>query len=242
MTFPILIRKLHKWIGLVVGIQILLWVSGGVIMSVFDIEEVRGNHNKATQEVVPLSGPAITYDAGALLRDLERQGQGTSELRLLNWRGQPVWRIKVDGREALISARSGERLTPIGEQDAVSLAVKDFAGAPDISRVTLIEAPLGEIRGRDLPLWQVQMADPENTRIYVSPDNGRVVARRNDTWRLYDFFWMLHIMDYEERQDFNNPLLVTAAGVAWVMAFSGLALLIWMLFKRDIPAWRRRRS
>ncbi len=242
MKFPILVRKLHKWVGLVVGIQILLWVTGGVVMSVFDIEEVRGNHNRAKQESVPLADSRVTYGAQDLLRDLARAGHSTDELRLLQWQGQPVWRVEANGREALISATSGERLTPLGKEDAMALARLDFSGPGEIRKVTLIETPLSEIRGRDLPLWQVQMADPENTRIYVSPDNGRVVSRRNDTWRLYDFFWMLHIMDYQERKDFNNPLLVTAAGVAWVMAFTGMALLIWVLFTRDLPSWRRRRK
>ena len=37
-------RKAHKWLGFVVAIQILLWISGGVVMSVLPIEKVRGKH------------------------------------------------------------------------------------------------------------------------------------------------------------------------------------------------------
>ncbi|MFT6661534.1 MAG: exosortase/archaeosortase [Maricaulis maris] len=53
-----------------------------------------------------------------------------------------------------------------------------------------------------------------------------VTARRNDTWRVFDFFWMLHIMDYEERENFNNPLLITASVFALVTVLAGLLLLV----------------
>ncbi|MDP0971870.1 hypothetical protein Q6294_33595, partial [Klebsiella pneumoniae] len=55
---------------------------------------------------------------------------------------------------------------------------------------------------------------------------GDVLEHRNKTWRLFDFFWMLHIMDYSGRQDFNNPLVVSAAVGGFWLALSG----IWLLF------------
>ena len=40
---------------------------------------------------------------------------------------------------------------------------------------------------------RVDFADGEGTRLYISTSTGEVIARRNDVWRFYDFFWMLHI-------------------------------------------------
>ena len=34
--------RIHKWVALIVGLQIVLWVAGGVVMSVIPIEQVRG--------------------------------------------------------------------------------------------------------------------------------------------------------------------------------------------------------
>ena len=42
---------LHKWIGLIVGVQVLFWVAGGVVMTVLPIEKVRGEHHLA--EIAP---------------------------------------------------------------------------------------------------------------------------------------------------------------------------------------------
>ena len=41
----------------------------------------------------------------------------------------------------------------------------------------------------------------------VDAGSGEVTAVRHDRWRLFDWFWMLHIMDYDERSDFSTPLL-----------------------------------
>lgn len=49
---------------------------------------------------------------------------------------------------------------------------------------------------------------------------------RTDMWRLFGFFWMLHIMDYKERENFNHPLLISAAGLALITVLAGLVLLI----------------
>ena len=95
-----------------------------------------------------------------------------------------------------------------------------------------------ESRGHDLPVWQVNFDDSRHTTVYVSPQTGAVVGRRNSIWRVYDFFWMLHIMDYSERDNFNNPLLVTAAVIGWLLATSGLWLVVtWLMRKR-----RRKRT
>lgn len=51
-----------------------------------------------------------------------------------------------------------------------------------------------------------------------------MLARRNRIWRLYDFFWMLHIMDYDERENFNNPLIRAFAATGLLFALSGLFL------------------
>jgi Na+-transporting NADH:ubiquinone oxidoreductase subunit F len=39
----IFLRKLHKWVGLAIGIQLLLWVSSGVMMAQLDPDRVSGS-------------------------------------------------------------------------------------------------------------------------------------------------------------------------------------------------------
>jgi hypothetical protein len=84
----------------------------------------------------------------------------------------------------------------------------------------------GEVRDHEGRLWRVDTDDTQDTTVYLSAQTGEVLYHRNKTWRLFDVFWMLHIMDYTGRKNFNNPLVVTAAiGGLW-LALTG----IWLPF------------
>ncbi|MCP2775214.1 hypothetical protein, partial [Salmonella enterica] len=74
-------------------------------------------------------------------------------------------------------------------------------------------------------MWQVDFNDAAGTSLYIDAQDASVLERRNDTWRVFDVAWMLHIMDYTGREDFNHPLIVTFAIAGLWMALSGLWLL-----------------
>ena len=230
-----LLSQIHKLIGLVVGVQVLLWISGGLVMSSIDIRHVRGEHHVAVNRPVPLPDDVLP----SALAGLESGAREVVLRRLLD--GTVAEVSFLDGRKALYDAASGAVLSPLNENWARRLAAMDYAGPETISSVALLERD-PPIEYRDsLPVWQVTIDDNDKTRLYFSPQTGRLIARRNDTWRLFDFFWMLHIMDYKERTDFNHPLLVASAGMGLALALSGLALLFWRLRRRDLSWIVRRR-
>ena len=39
----VFLKKLHKWVGLLIGIQVLIWALSGFIVSVLDPEKVSGD-------------------------------------------------------------------------------------------------------------------------------------------------------------------------------------------------------
>lgn len=222
----IFFRKFHKWLGLIIGLQLLLWVVGGFVMSFFNIEQVRGEDRIAEQTMADLSQPlGITAAEAITLVDINAE-----QVVLKSWLSKPVWLVTGKESKALVDAVQGELITPLTESTARQVAEADFLGEEPVEKVSLITEPVGEARGKTYPLWQVIFSDDDETRIYVSQQSGEVVARRNNTWRLFDFFWMLHIMDYDERTDFNNPLLVFAALLAILMSISGLYLVLKLTF------------
>jgi hypothetical protein len=66
-----------------------------------------------------------------------------------------------------------------------------------------------------------------------------VTARRSTLWRVFDFLWSLHIMDFENHEDFNTPLLIVATALSLVMIIAGIVLFPSRL---GYKAWRRRRK
>ena len=165
--------------------------------------------------------------------------------------GQPAERLELGGTPAgpAVVARAGKKAVrlsartgdpwPVDEAEARDIARRDQPGAPAVTSSERLErsAPV-EYRGRPLPAWSVELADPDRTRVYVDAHTGEVTARRNGTWRTYDFLWGLHIMDYREHEDFRHPLLIGAAGLTVATAVTGLVL--WGA--RWWRVWRQRRQ
>lgn len=231
MRLPTILSFLHKWIGLIIGIQIVLWISGGVVMSWFPIEDVRGEHNIAEQAPVPIRAGASYLSASDAVA---RAGfTEASQVTARQWLDRIVYEVQGD-RFALVDAMTGEVLSPLDEDRARAVAMADFSGDAPITSAALLSETNVEYRG-PVPVWRFDFGDADETHLYVSPERGRIVARRNATWRLYDFFWMLHIMDYENRENFNNPLVVSAAITAFIMVLMGVGLLFYRLRLRD---WR----
>ena len=46
----------------------------------------------------------------------------------------------------------------------------------------------------------------------------------NTAWRAWDFLWMLHIMDYDDRDDIGTWLLKLFSVLALTTAIAGIAL------------------
>lgn len=238
------VARIHLWAGLLLGFQVVIWMSSGVVMSWFHIRQVRGEHNIAPAPETPLNGGAFYLAPARLLEQPDAEGAQRITLRFLL--EQPVYEVRTASGPRLFDALTGARLDPLPEATARAVARRDFRGRGRIASAALLDAPNSEYRGV-VPVWRVEFTDSERTRIYVSPVTGEVTARRNAVWRLYDFFWMLHIMDYDARTDFNNPLIRTASATGLVFALSGLVLVLlrlgagrYLIDLRKLARFRRR--
>ena len=62
IRWPLLVRRTHKWLALVVGVQALLWTLTGFYMVVVHIDTIHGDHLVRA----PVTQP---FDLAGLLRD-----------------------------------------------------------------------------------------------------------------------------------------------------------------------------
>jgi hypothetical protein len=136
----------------------------------------------------------------------------------------------------MVDAVTGEMLSPLSAQTIESLATSYYAGTGGVERAERIQETPVEARGKRAPLWRVDFDDAFDTTLYLDPDTGTLVARRHRWWRVYDTFWMLHLMDYgDERDDVNNELLRLVAMGSAVAALAGVGLLFYS-FRRRLGA------
>ena len=224
--------RIHYWAGLILALQIVLWMASGVVMSWFQLSLVRGEHALAPPP--PSALPSLEAAAPALAAAQNMGPIISAEIR--SWLDRTVIEVtRPEGARALYDLQTAQPLSPLSRENAERVANADFTGPEPIEQLALMDTPPHEYRG-SRPVWRADFADGLHTRLYISPETGEVVARRNWVWRFYDFFWMLHIMDYQERENFNNPLIKGAALAGLVFTLSGVALLFfrWRRYAAEI--------
>lgn len=232
------LRKLHKWLGLIVALQLVLWTVSGTLFAWLDHHEVSAEHSVRAVEPVVLA-PTIALVEPASWVSAPASGD-LIEVRLASLLDQWVWRVETTQGVTLRSATTGESLQ-LGEPLIRELATRHYNGNGRLSSIAF--HPTSTLETRDsAATWEARFDDERQTTFYFAADDGRLVETRNSTWRLFDFFWMLHTMDYAGRDNFNNPLVITVGFAALWLALSGLLLLFKSFRSNDfafLTAWRR---
>ena len=227
--------KVHKWLALLMAIQILFWFVSGLFFAVVPIEQVRSEHMIAETRPAPI---AFDVAAAGLQRIGASSAAAGERVELRTMMDRPVALVSArDGRPRLYDLISGRQLSPISAALAVAIAERDHVGGDRAVAVAPVTQASPEYRGA-LPAWRVDFTGENEVSFYVASDTGAVSARRSTLWRVYDFLWSLHIMDFKNHVDFNTPLLIAATALALAMIVTGIILFPSRL---GYNAWKRRR-
>lgn len=228
--------QIHKWLALVVGLQVVGWVLGGLVMTAIPIERVRSEQHNASFQASPLPAEGLVgYAVAARAMGIE-----PVEATLRSTLRGPLWVLKdAGGATHVVDAVTGRHVTPLPATEARLLAGTQYQGKgqPAVPRWFAV-AP--QEAGKPGPVWRVDFDDAEKTSFYISPETGEVVSRRSDVWRLYDMFWRIHILDFRTGDNFNNPLVIAMAALTLPVAITGL-ILLWIRLGRDLKAVLARR-
>lgn len=166
----------------------------------------------------------------SVLHQLPQKVDSINSLQLITILQKPFYSITYysGGKlsKLLADAETGTVRQPITKEEAVQIAAANFNGEPTLKSVEYLTTTNGhhEYREKPLPAWAVTFEHPTNSTIYISADFGKVESFRNNKWRLFDFLWMMHTMDYKERDNFNNWLLRCFALFGLVTILSGFVL------------------
>lgn len=220
-------RQLHLWLSLLLSLQLLAWFGSGLVMSVLPIKEVRGDHLKKP-------APEVEWHQARFSPAQLTALHPGAQLSLTQRGTVPVYQLQHGEKLMYFSALDGSRLEALSENEVKTLATARYNGNGTLKNSTLLSALPLEARGLSLPLWQVQFQDADNTVFYLEPVLGQLLRVRTDNWRLFDFVWMLHIMDYRERDNFNNLLLIISSASALLFTLSGIWLLVLTLGRKRL--------
>ena len=222
----VLSRRTHKWLALIVGVQALIWTLSGLYMTAVHIDVIHGDHFIRRTEPKAVSATNLVSPVVAATAF-----PGATSVKLSRFIHRPVYAVKTSAGERLVDARTGHRLPPPSRGQIREAAEHWFTGPEKLASLTLIDDNPDEIRGRKPPLWRADFEGWNKPTLYLSPTTGELVSRRHELWRVFDFLWMLHIMDYEMRDNVNNWLLRGFTLLAFTTVLSG-AWLLWFAFPR----------
>jgi hypothetical protein len=224
-SFHYRIRKTHRYLGLILGIQFLFWTIGGIYFSWSNMDEIHGDLNRSPSSIISTDSSFIS--PSVVIEKMKVAGQTAHsiyELKIIQLSGKPFYQLlmkeklildhanhskKAEFKVQLANAITGELRGPLNESEAIQIAKDGFIGSTIIREVKLLTETSShhEYRSGPLPAYAISFEHPSKATVFVATELGTIQKIRNDKWRIFDFLWMLHTMDYQGRDNFGNILL-----------------------------------
>ncbi|WP_210462823.1 PepSY domain-containing protein [Rufibacter roseolus] len=242
------IRKFHRYFGVILGIQFLFWTLGGLYFSWNDIDKVHGDHLRKEKRYLPAALNLVSPQIP--LRELQATTDVDSinSIQLVEVLGLPTYQIRYYSKEdttqnaqpgdahggghavasskvQLANATTGQLMAPLNKETAVQVALNNVVAPAQVEKVEYLAEVSGhhEYREKPLPAWAVTFSEP-NCTVYVSAELGTFQAIRHNQWRMFDFLWMLHTMDFQTRDNIGNLLLKAFSFFGLITVLSGFVL------------------
>lgn len=172
----------HRWIGIATCLLLAMWVFSGLVMlyvpypSLTQAERMEGLGPINWTVVLPQPPTILRADSSGSPRAFVLE-QGLDG---------PVWRIRSDQGEKVISARTGDAEGPVDRAGAREIAARFArAGVTGITEIERDQWTVGNGFDRFRPLWKVETDTADGRVLYISKKTGAVVQ---DTRRI-ERFW-----------------------------------------------------
>ena len=215
-------KKIHKWVSLFVGLQLIIWLGTGLYFKLMDHDKSTGNINRK-----PIAVTAQLSDF-ELFPVAQLQTPFLQQLTLIWIQNHPYYLAIIEQqahsyqrqKSILFDASTGQR-HQLNEAVVADIAQSSYKGNAEFSSIQLLSPPIDELANQQNKVWRVDVVDEYNTSIYVSNISGRIVSHVTDDKRLRDLMFKLHFMDYGNEGHFNNWQIVLFAILALLLSITG---------------------
>jgi len=225
------LRKSHKWLAFFAGIQILVWSISGLYMTLIDIEIIHGDHLVKIYPSRAISPTKLV----PINQSVIEQHPNIQSVTLSQYFDQVVYEVKLKSNQIILDATTGKLKAPLSKEIINQQADQIYAGVASINDIKLLPASPVEIGGSKQPVWKVSYDDWLDSTLYFHPQTGQLVKKRTDLWRIFDFFWILHIMEFAGSSGFEGFLFRFFSITSLLMALFGSGLLYYRLKRGQNP-------
>jgi hypothetical protein len=225
-------RKIHRYLGVFIGIQFLFWTLGGVYFSWNNMDDVHGETllKQEKNYIKDLNFSVVQKVIDSL--KTEAIIDSVIAVDLMEAFGKPMMVFKYfEGghlKIQLIDAETGKLRPAFSGQECLELVEQQLKEPIPIIKALFLDKHTTddhhEYRGKPLPAYAFTLDHPTNTTIYVSTELGQITSVRNNNWRRFDFLWMLHTMDYNTRDHITNWVLRIFSILGILTVLSGFYL------------------
>ncbi|RYD94071.1 MAG: hypothetical protein EOP61_22370, partial [Sphingomonadales bacterium] len=237
------IFALHRWVGVTLGLLMLLWCVSGVVMIWNPYPSITlGGRDYRAEGLSPITAP----DRITLPTIPDTAEVSSARIEMLG--GRPVmalsWSEGEEGKSGLYDFATAAPITGISEADALAVARTyverhKLKGAPSyIQSIERDEFMVAGYFNQRRPFHQVALNDPEDTILYISQKTGELSQRTTGSQRVWTWLGAIpHWLFFTELRR-NGPLWTQI--IIWT-SLAGCFLTITGLFA-GIRQLRRRKS
>jgi hypothetical protein len=213
------IRKTHRYLGVFLGLQFLIWTISGLYFSWTNIDKIHGDHFRKEQ-------PKLFEFDGLMSPSLLEVNQKIKTISLRTINSEPFYFIN---NSKLFNAKTGKMKHGISKDEALSISQNYIKKEMQVKDIRLIKKVNNhnEYREKLLPAYVISYKGSDALNVYISQIDGRFQTVRHKKWRWFDFLWMTHTMDYEGRDNINTLTLRIFSLLGLITVLSGF--LLWFI-------------
>jgi hypothetical protein len=221
-----LIRKAHRWLGLIFSVTILMSAGSGVIHNVMTRTQAPPPSARPSGAGLDLAKIKVGADEAA--GKIPAAAQGVSAVNVRNIGGEPWYQVYLKNERAAqyVSAVDG-RVDPAQDELYAAEIASAFLGGSKVTKTDFLTAFNSEYINifRLLPVYRFDADDKLHTRVYVSTTTGSV-TRHTDDQRQFEatIFTNFHKLGFIPNKDVRDLVLTTLTFSTCLVSILGIAL------------------
>ncbi|MBY0421253.1 MAG: hypothetical protein K2Q06_03040, partial [Parvularculaceae bacterium] len=214
------VRTIRNIAGSILIALAVLWAASGLALAFAPRDFLLGEMSRVVAPPATLVARTYASPGGVIA-----QSDRVSELRLKAFLNRIVWEARGPDGAALFDAETAVRISPIDEDTAREVALREFAGAEPLRSLRRATFPTREYKG-PLPAWRAEFSDGARTRLFISVETGEVVARRTLWSSGIALLRTLHFVDERGQANYASPWLGFAFAVLGVFILAAIGVLV----------------
>jgi len=216
----------HRWLGIAIGLLVLLWFGSGIVMMYVPYPELTEQERMGW--LAPLDPDRVQVTAAEAWTASGTWSAAPGAVRLNTVAGRPAWHFQHERSWHSVWADGGGPL----EVNYLIVSSSARSAAPDahslaVDKIELDQWTFGAVRAHR-PLYRVAADDAAGSVLYVSGRTGELVRDTTRSERAWNWVgsvihW-IYVTPLRKHNEAWRQAVMWTSGVAMALAMTGMAI------------------